>query len=252
MKNSKFKKLFPVRIFEQVVAQIKDLILSGTFQPGDKLPSELELEKQLEVSRSSIREALRVLEYEGLVEVRRGSGTYIAPYSKQKGHIEVAKWLEQREEILKELLQVREHLEGLTASLAATNADQEVTEELGNMLYQIKEVVEDSPLDVEKMAYLDTQFHLTICRASKNSLLNELLAYVIPSFQASNQAVIYIEESLEQLLSDHTEIFSAIVTKDARAAEIAMRKHIVRVQNEIHNISSSLPKTDDIDLNALQ
>ena len=152
---------------------------------------------------------------------------------------------------MRELLQVREHLEGLTASLAATNVDQEVTEELGNILYQIKEVVEDSPLDVDKLALLDSQFHLSICRASKNSLVNELLTYVIPSFQASNQAVIYIGESLEQLLSDHTEIYSAIVTKDARAAEIAMRKHIVRVQNEIHNISSSLTETDENNSNAL-
>ena len=126
MKKPLFRKLAPVRIFEQVVNQIRDMILNGVFHPGDKLPSEQELERQFSVSRSSIREALRVLEYDGFVEVRRGSGTFVADYAERRnGRIEVARWLEKREDTLQEVLQVREYLEGLNASLAASKADKE-------------------------------------------------------------------------------------------------------------------------------
>jgi GntR family transcriptional regulator, transcriptional repressor for pyruvate dehydrogenase complex len=245
MPEIKFSKLAPVRIFEQVIEQIRDLIMNGAFSPGDKLPPEQELEKQLSVSRSSIREALRVLEYEGLVEVRRGSGTYIAAYSKKnKGRIEVAKWLEKREDTLCELLQVREHLEGLTASLAAKNLNQEAVDELRDILQQIKDVISDSALDVDKLAKLDSKFHLSISRAANNSLANELLAYVIPAFQTSNQAVIYIGESLELLVADHSAILSAIEIRDSRLAENAMREHIIRVQSEVRRLSTSQPETD--------
>lgn len=246
MPEIKFNKLAPIRIFEQVVDQIRSSIVSGVFRPGDKLPPEQELEKQLSVSRSSIREALRVLEYEGLVEVRRGSGTYIAPYSKKKkGRIEVAKWLEQREDTLRELLQIREHLEGLTASLAATNADKEAIDELEIILKKIRVVIQDPALDVDELAKLDSQFHLTISRSAGNSLVNEVLAYVIPAFQASNKAVIYIGESLEQLHADHSAILFAIEARDPLAAEKAMRKHVVRVQIEIHNLRTSLSVEED-------
>ena len=104
-----FQKLEPVRVFEQVVQQIRELIVSGELQVGDKLPPEQELERQLSVSRSSIREALRVLEAEGLVEVRRGSGTYITSSTgRNRSRDEVANWLEQREEFLVQELEVRE------------------------------------------------------------------------------------------------------------------------------------------------
>jgi GntR family transcriptional regulator, transcriptional repressor for pyruvate dehydrogenase complex len=247
MSETKFRKLAPVRIFEQVVEQIRDLIMTGAFRPGEKLPAEQELEKELNVSRSSIREALRVLEYEGIVEVRRGSGTFVSPFSKQKkGRIEVAKWLEQREDTLRELLEVREFLEGLTASLAATHAGQEALDELGVVMQQIKEVIQLQPLDVDQLAVLDTQFHLGISRAAGNSLVNELINYVIPAFQVSNKAVLYIGDSLEQLLADHTAVLTAIKNRDSKAAERAMREHILRVKNEVQNLPESLSGTDDV------
>ena len=74
---SRLIKVAPVRVFEQAVGQIRELIVTGAWAVGEKLPTEQDLGRQLEVSRSSVREALRVLEAEGLVEVKRGLGTFV-------------------------------------------------------------------------------------------------------------------------------------------------------------------------------
>ena len=245
MPQIKLSKLTPVRIYERIVEQIRGLIITGVIRPGDKLPAEQELEKQLSVSRSSIREALLVLEYEGLVEIRRGSGTYVAPYSRnKKGRIEVTKWLEQREDTICELLQIREYLEGLSASLAAARADQKAVDELVDILNEIKVVIKNPDFDVEKLTGLDSQFHLTISRLGGNNLVIELLTYVIPAFQASNSAIIYFGQTLDQLIPEHTAIVSAIAANDPTAAENAMRGHIRRVKEDICNLSHLVSQSE--------
>ena len=241
MTESRFRKLTPVRIFEQVVETVRRLILSGDLNPGDKLPTEQELEKQLNVSRSSIREALRVLEFEGLVEVRRGSGTYVAPYSHMaKRRIEVAKWLEQREETLDNLLQVRMSLEALTVSLAAGKITEDEKQELVKIFKETAEGTthpnEDGEVDLDALVELDSRFHLAISRISGNDIAHEIVAYVIPAFHEANKAVIYVGGTLNNLLEDHGAILSAIQTHDSEAAESAMRKHIERVRREVSSI----------------
>ena len=238
MSEQKLKSLTPVRIFEQVVDQIRGLILSGDLRPGERLPSEQELEKQLNVSRSSVREALRVLEFEGLVEVRRGSGTYISEYSGlANGRIEVAKWLKSRGESLSEFLQIREYIEGLSCSLAAQHVNADIKSELIEVHNELCKMIDSSEktesIDVDRLAELDTQFHLAIGRASGNSLVNELISFVVPAFQHGNKAIIYMGSPLASMESDHKKILTAIEAGDPLAAEQTMRKHIVRVRNEI-------------------
>ena len=73
-----FKRMRPMRLFEQAVEQIRTLIAGGQLKPGDKLPSENQLSKMLEVSRSSVREALRALESKGIITVKSGSGAFVS------------------------------------------------------------------------------------------------------------------------------------------------------------------------------
>ncbi len=243
MSDIKFIKLTPFRLFEQIVDQIREPIFSGEFQPGDKLPPEEELKKQFNVGRSSIREALRVLEYEGLVEVRRGSGTFVTNFSGQNGRRnEVAQWLEQREDKICDMLQLREYLEGLSASLVAQSHNLETMEALKQIIDETRTIIQGGCIEdnYRELVRVDSQFHLTISKASGNNLVFEIISYLIPAFQESNKAVIYMGASQEQLLVDHSKILGAIEGGDPREAENAMRSHIVRVRNVVHNISSSV------------
>jgi GntR family transcriptional regulator, transcriptional repressor for pyruvate dehydrogenase complex len=235
------QKVATIRIFEQVVQQIRELIVSGELHPGDKLPPEQELEKQLSVSRSSIREALRVLEVEGLVEVRRGSGTYVtSSTSKDKTRGEIANWLGQREELLLQVLEVRESLEGLNAALCAQNATEEEVAEiktlLANMEKKVAEKLPGSEVDLDKMVDLDSKFHLAISRASGNNVSNEITSQIIPAFQEGNKAVIYVSDQADATLKDHLAILTAIQARNPKSAEEAMRKHIARVRNLMESI----------------
>ena len=125
------RKVEPVRIFEQAVDQIRSLVLNGELSLGDKLPTEMELSKLLNVGRSSVREALRVLEAEGLVEVRRGSGTYITRNHRCNNRSnDLVQWLLLREESLEQVFEVRESIEGLSAGIGAKHATPEQVQKI--------------------------------------------------------------------------------------------------------------------------
>ena len=237
---TKLKKLEPVRIFEQVVQQIREMILNGELRAGDKLPPEQELEKQLNVSRSSIREGLRVLEVEGFVEVRRGSGTYVTSSTVKKTKGKLASWLEKREDLLIQVLKVRETLEGLNAALCAENATEEELAGIKTLLASMKKLVAEkmpgSEVDLDKMVDLDSKFHLAISRASGNSVSNEITSQLIPVFQAGNKAVIYVSDQLDATLKDHQAILAAITSRNPKSAEKAMRKHLARVRSLMQTI----------------
>lgn len=238
-KMAMLKKLKPMRIFEQVVQQIRDLIKNGELQPGDKLPTEQELEQQLSVSRSSVREALRVLEFEGLVEVRRGSGTYVSNTQEPKTKGELAHWLIEQEEMLLDVLEVRGNLEGLNASLSALRANEDELGRLATIIAEMEELKKGSLKDcsiLDEMVRLDSHFHLTISEISGNSISKEIISQIIPAFQEGNKAVIYVSEEIDKTIRDHKRILAAIKAKDPKKAEKNMRDHITRVRRDVENI----------------
>lgn len=238
MTDIKLRKVEQVRLFEQAVEQISDIILSGNFAPEEKLPSEQELSKQLNVSRSSVREALRVLEADGLIEVRRGAGIFVAakPY---KGSLrsEFVHWLAKRKESLEQLLQVRESIEGLTASLVAVTHSKDLIEQLRLILHQQKSLLnpefENGDEIIDKLAALDAEFHLTIAEASGNVIAYEIISHIFPAYNQGNKAVIYVGNRQYKMVNEHTLVFNAIETGDPVAAEKFMRDHIARVRSEV-------------------
>jgi GntR family transcriptional repressor for pyruvate dehydrogenase complex len=245
VQEDKFQKLSPIRVFEQAVEQIRELILSGAFTPGEKLPAEQELSRQLDVGRSSIREALRVLEAEGIIEVKRGAGAFVASNPSQNAiRIEYVRWLAKREESLIQLLQVRESMEGLTAGLAASLADKEVIDKLRENVEQQTKIIEESEVDpesnIDELARLDQDFHLVISAASGNDIASEIVSHIFPAYNQSNKAVIYVGGRQGRMVNEHWLIFNAIESRDPVAAEKEMRAHIARVRSEIPNSNSEV------------
>jgi GntR family transcriptional regulator, transcriptional repressor for pyruvate dehydrogenase complex len=243
----KLQKLAPIRIFEQAGEQIRELISSGLLAVGEKLPTEQELSRQLGVSRSSVREALRVLEAEGWVEIRRGSGAFICTRPIQAGRQgELLHWLAEREETLEQVIEVREPIEALTASLAAKAITDEELEELRAILAQQANLGEqlDGSADAgfDALARLDAQFHLKISGASGNDIAHEIINHLIPAFNESNQAMLYLGQRAQKMESEHRTILAALEAHDADAAAKAMRAHLQQVRKEILEIHSGQMK----------
>jgi GntR family transcriptional regulator, transcriptional repressor for pyruvate dehydrogenase complex len=244
MTSQKLQRLSPVRIFEQAVEQIRELISSGALAVGEKLPAEQELSRQLGVSRSSVREALRVLEAEGSIEIRRGSGAYIstrpAHNSRQR---ELLSWLAQREETLEQVLEVRETIETLTASLAARSITPEALGEIRTIvaeqarLSQRLDGAEDAGF--ADLARLDALFHLAVSSASGNDIAHEIISHLIPAFNESNKAMLYLGGRAQKMETEHREILAALEAHDTARAGNAMRTHIQQVRSTILEIRSS-------------
>lgn len=240
MADPQFRKLEPIRIFELAVDQLRDLILDGAYPPQEKLPTEKELSRQLNVSRSSLREALRFLESEGLIETRRGSGIYVTsdPY---KGSLrsEYIHWLSKHKDTLVKLLQVRESIEGLTASLAAVYASKEEIQELDVNLEAQSEIIDElersGKENIDKMAILDAEFHTLIGNASRNEIANSFISQIFAVYNQNNKAVIYVGHRQQQIEQEHRAIYQAIAERNPEASEKAMRLHIAHVRSELTN-----------------
>jgi GntR family transcriptional repressor for pyruvate dehydrogenase complex len=242
----KLQRLAPVRIFEQAVEQIRELISSGALAVGEKLPAEAELSRQLGVSRSSVREALRVLEAEGLIEIRRGSGAFISTRPARDGRQgELLHWLAEREETFEQVIEVRETIEALTASLAAKVMSVEDLDELRTILEQqaslCKQLDSDENTGFDTLAKLDAQFHLAVSAASGNDIAHEIISHLIPAFNEGNQAMLYLGRRAKNMLTEHRQILEALEAHDANAAAFSMCAHIRQVRKEIVEIRSAQP-----------
>jgi GntR family transcriptional repressor for pyruvate dehydrogenase complex len=234
-------KVAPVRIFEQAVGQIRELIMTGAWAEGERLPTEQELGRHLDVSRSSVREALRVLEAEGLVEVRRGLGTFVSARSAGRAAPrDMRRWLAQRGETLEQVLLVRECIEGLAAELAARHITPTGLAELDRLLAEQRAVLAAATPDdgavVVGLAHLDLAFHLTIAAASGNDIVLEIVDHLLPAFQESNKAMLYLRRRAPEMESEHSVIRAALAEGNALAAGAAMRQHIARVRGELSQL----------------
>jgi GntR family transcriptional repressor for pyruvate dehydrogenase complex len=213
------------KVYEQVVEQIKGMIANGTLKKGDKLPSERDLVEQLQVSRTSIREALRAMEIIGLIECRQGGGNYVRESFENNlfEPLSVMFMLEKRDP--SEIIELRKIIEVENAALAAKRITDEELEELGVIIEDLKNS-ENEEIAVKA----DKKFHYAVARASKNTLILAVLNAVsslIDDYIKGARTKILSEESNRVLLSEqHEKVYLALKKHDAEAAVKAMNKHL--------------------------
>lgn len=209
------------KIYEKVMEQIKDLVRKGKLKRGDKLPSERDLCDQLQVSRTSVREAIRALEMLGLIEAKHGEGNFIND-NFEKSLLEplsiVFMLLGSNAE---EILELRKIIEPETAALAAKNITEDQIIELRKIADELNHAE-----DVETSVSLDKKFHYKITQASGNPLISSIM------FSISSLVENYIENSKvhifskEIVKSHHEEICIALETHNGVAASSLVKKHL--------------------------
>jgi len=211
------------KLYQKIVEQIKNLIMDGDLNPGERLPPERDLAEKLNVSRVAVREALLTLEFMGLVEIKRGSGVFIPKELQPElvlNSIDFA--LNFKENIIEDLIEVREILETKIAGLAAKKADPKDILEIEEKLKNYEEKVNQG----EEGANESLEFHLSIARATKNviffRLLNQLKVLLLQSGRLSSKS----KDRPVIALKQHYEIFEAIKRKNIKKAEEAMANHL--------------------------
>ena len=220
---------------QQVEDGLRRAILSGQVQSGDKLPSEAELARQFNVSRPTIREALRALESEGLIRKVPGAGG--GSFIRSVDHHSLGTMLqESMHNLLKlgtvtfdEVSVVRQYLEAPSAAFAALNRTEEQLKELHDIVDQQRKRSVDDP-EVPK---LDAMFHGAIGRMSGN----RVLASFIDALHRESEPVHYLELSPEvgrETVLQHMEIVKAIANRDPQGAEAAINEHLTYLRKFIN------------------
>jgi len=210
------------RTYEAVVAQIHQLIRNGHLKPGDKLPPEREMVEHFKVGRSSIRDALRVLEVMGTVKVRQGGGTVIQDLSPQTLVTPLATMLTRRRAMVAELMDLRRILEPPLAARAAKNATAEDIAHLEGILARQQEKLSRG----EPSGSEDAEFHNGVARACGNRVVLNVLDILMDLLSETRAQTLLSKARAQRSLAGHRRILRAIARRDPTSAEISMRHHI--------------------------
>lgn len=236
-----FVALEPRRLHRQVADQIRFLIESGELVDGQRLPAERELAERFAVSRPTVREALIVLEVEGHIQIRMGSGVYISRQrNRPSEHV-----LEGDGDGPFEILQARCIIESAIAEEAARRAAPDGMARLDDILMRMEQSLDDA----DRALALDRAFHTAIAEIVGNNALNRFTGIIYdqrmsPHFE---KLASYFESphTWRLALEEHKAIRDAIAANDPSAAREAMRRHLTLAQKRFSESFGEEPEGED-------
>jgi GntR family transcriptional repressor for pyruvate dehydrogenase complex len=220
----------PMKIYEQVAVQIEKLILSGELHSGDRLPTEREFAEQFHVSRTAVREAMKLLEQKGLVEMRPGRGTRVIDGTTQavRHSLGLMMRVGQRGNLLS-LVEVRELLEPGIAAMAAERAGET---EIAAMRDAIAAM--DAHLDsADSYIAADNDFHRALAMATQNPVVLSLVDSIVALLSEQRKVIFSVSDGPERGQLHHKLLFETILRRDSIAARDAMLAHLSQVREDV-------------------
>jgi GntR family transcriptional repressor for pyruvate dehydrogenase complex len=232
MGTDPWEPLSRYRLCDAAVDRIRQMIHSGQLKPGDRLPPERDLAERLGVARSSIREALRILEGMGLIEVRPGAGIFAREPSEEALKEVWANWLRRQREQVLDLLEAREALELRAAMRAVERVTPEEIERLQALVAEMEGYVACG--DVSGIVRCDRAFHDTLCRASRNQFIATLNATLYDALDEARTSVFTVLPQVRTALAqEHRAILEAIQKRDFPALQEAIAFHMESFRRDI-------------------
>ncbi|MDY0374374.1 MAG: GntR family transcriptional regulator [Desulfobacterium sp.] len=251
-KKPHFQKAKKNRIFQDVVDQIQEAILDRRLTPGDMLPPERQLRETFNVSRGTLREALRVLEQKGLIEIRVGAagGSIVRQAGMEQLMETFALLIRSGSLSVMDVGQFRTGVEGKTAALAAQKASDREVRALETMLKQAKQMNARGDTGWENFLDIDQEIHKMLAKISKNSL------YILVSEMVHDNIRQYYDKFLENTpgrmaenLKDLEDMIAAVRTHQPneaeRVAEEHVHKFIVHMEEKEALLAVPKPKAAD-------
>lgn len=216
-----------VRLYENAVEQIQALILGNEYKPGDRLPSERSLAEQFHISRHSLREALRILDVMGLIEIRVGDGIYVKevdflPYIESL-NLSISSRLPLELNSFVKLWRARRILETGMVDLAA----RQVTESFLKSLWWCIGEMQKNIKNQDPFVSAGIRFHRLIAEMAQNEILILIWDMLANLIRKSQSKIYGIPWSPRKALSAHKKIYLALKAKDPRKAVEAMKQHML-------------------------
>lgn len=211
--------------------KVKAMIIQREMKPGDRLPTELELVDQFGVSRSTLREAMKVLSAENVVVIRQGSGTFV---SQGTGIREDPLGLNftNQNKLIKNLFETRMLIEPNIAALAAQRATPEDIRNLKSLVMEMDRVQVNSP----GMAEMDVQFHTAVAECTHNDVLIRVVPIINESIRRSHVETHNDPESFKRAKRSHMGIYQAIAKGEYMSARFLAERHVWETLEDIKDL----------------
>jgi len=242
MEQPIFRPLKKQRLYQDIVEQIKGLIIQGDLKPSDKLPSERDLARMFSVGRPTVREAIRTLSLMGLVEVNHGQrGTVVKnfaldPYT-ESFRDQISLMLEMKKTTIQQLTEVRGALDNRIAVLSAERATNEQLREMENLLREMEKCTDNTKAYLSKAV----EYHKAMALSTNNPIFHAI-------WSAFFELIVDLYEEildriggnvLHRLYLTNLEVFKAILTKEPKKILAAMGRHLA-LQNEILTLDQAI------------
>jgi GntR family transcriptional regulator, transcriptional repressor for pyruvate dehydrogenase complex len=240
-----FRPIERRKVYELIAQQLLEQISGRTLQPGDTLPTERELTQLYRAGRSSVREALRMLESMGVIAPSGGGSFAVAPYPNPLNtSLQLMLSLDQATMI--DVYEFRRMIECEAAGLAAIRHDDRHLEIMDAAINGMAHGLDSSSSDrADQYIDGDLRFHLAIAEATSNGVVVHAMGALRGLMRRALTRLFLVPESAERSHEQHLAIRDAIAGRDADLARDAMRKHLVRVEADIRRASIPAPRLED-------
>lgn len=217
------------RLSDQVADDIRTMItIEHRFNPGDKLPNENELSEELHISRTTLREAIRILVTNGIVEIKRGLGTFVKEQL-EMDRSETLEPLSTAKVNAKDLYEMRLIFEPEAVYLATKRAsDMEI-----NRILTYGKQIEDKIANGQDRTQVEQAFHKSIAKATHNEFMNKLMPVIYQSIDKGVALSRKKELAVKDTINDHKMIMDFMAARNAEGARNAMKIHILHAMKEL-------------------
>lgn len=224
-----FREVRHGRVSENVIEQIQEAILDGRLTAGDRLPPERELGVMFRTSRGTLREALRVLEQKGLIEIRTGAqgGAFVSESNARQFHDGLGLLIRHQRVSLNDVAEFREGVEGIVSGLAAKRATRSAVRHLKEILEEARASVEGNAADWKSFIALDNRLHVALAAMAGNPVYETVLRSVHDNIDRFYDALLPRTRATRQRnYADLCAIVQAVEKKDASKARSLAQMHV--------------------------
>jgi GntR family transcriptional repressor for pyruvate dehydrogenase complex len=231
-RDSMYAPIQSVKVFERVAAQIEKRILDGELHIGDRLPTERALAEQFHVSRTAVREAMKILAQKGLVDMRPGRGTIVVDGAREAMENSIGLLMKMKSGEVgssDDLVEVRAILETEIAALAAARATEI---EIAAMREAIR-VMDESLDDADAFITADNSFHEALAQATQNALILTLLNSIVHLLSEQRKQIFEVDGGPQRGQMHHRRILECVIRRDPASARAAMGAHLLQVREDV-------------------
>lgn len=225
---SYLKKVSSESVVQQVINALTDAMINRELRPGDKIPTEAEMAENMGVGRNSIREAIKILVYLGVLEIRRAEGTFVCEgFSGSMIDPMIYGIILDKEDSYENLMELREMIEVGVLQLAMAKVKEEELKSLKEKLGHMKTAIEAGSENVENAFWADNEFHDAICNIGKNPLvnkINQVVRVLTYSMRFTTVETMIKTGRGQELYEAHQKIYEMIENKVTDNLNMAVRK----------------------------